>query len=510
MGLKMLPSNVLTDRLLRSWARCRRKAWLDLYGENSERLWTSHRNLQLDYQQRCFVSLMPKKPSKGLNAFQKGEAGVLGIRLKGRGPNGEAIEIHPPLLQRIQGESKWGDFAYRPVLARHGKRLNKEIRLSLALTGHLLGPFQQAHVSEGLVLAINNQKLEAEKIRFTPGLMSQLEGSLHKLTYDLRQKQPPEITTNRKKCTLCSWRGVCNAEAKIAGHLSEVSGIGSHRSQIINQLGIKNLQELASKDPEELEKQLKAADEKHDGIAHELVNQARVQKNNMEERISPFPALPELKNSSGVLVYDIESDPDEKEDFLHGFLIINRNSTGELDLRSSNYHPILALGKDGEKHCWERLKHILKCHENKKILHYGETEITSICRLAKSQGATNEEIINLRKRFIDLHIRVKSHWRLPINGYGLKNVANWIGFKWRKKGTDGAKALLWWRHWKGTGPNNRGNTQSLRWIFQYNHDDNLATWAVTKWLLEKDLLIRSPTTPQLSLKELKNPNGSEN
>ena len=51
---------------------------------------------------------------------------------------------------------------------------------------------------------------------------------------------------------------------------------------------------------------------------------------------------------------------------------------------------------------------------------------------------------------------------------------------------DGARALLWWRQWRGTGPRDRGHDQALRWIFAYNRDDGLATWTVAAWMLAED------------------------
>ena len=42
----------LSDRLLRSWLRCRRKAWLDRHGDSAERLWNPHRALQLADRER--------------------------------------------------------------------------------------------------------------------------------------------------------------------------------------------------------------------------------------------------------------------------------------------------------------------------------------------------------------------------------------------------------------------------------------------------------------------------
>ena len=114
MGATPLAANVLTDRLLRSWLRCRRRAWLDRYGDGEQRLWTAHRTLQLDDQQRNFVALLPRKPCKGLDGCSQGSSGVVG-----------------------------------PVLARQGRRLTREHRLALALAGRLLAPLQSAPVPEG-------------------------------------------------------------------------------------------------------------------------------------------------------------------------------------------------------------------------------------------------------------------------------------------------------------------------------------------------------------------------
>ena len=87
MGATTPAANVLTDRLLRSWLRCRRRAWLDRHGDPSDRRWTAHRNLQLDDQQRCFVALLPERPGHGEAACAAGAAGVVGLRLKGEGPS---------------------------------------------------------------------------------------------------------------------------------------------------------------------------------------------------------------------------------------------------------------------------------------------------------------------------------------------------------------------------------------------------------------------------------------
>ena len=91
MGATPPADNVLTDRLLRSWLRCRRKAWLDRHGDPADRRWTAHRTLLLNDQQRTFVALMPRKPGHGELSCIEGCDGVVGLRLKGVGPAGSSL-----------------------------------------------------------------------------------------------------------------------------------------------------------------------------------------------------------------------------------------------------------------------------------------------------------------------------------------------------------------------------------------------------------------------------------
>ena len=143
-----------------------------------------------------------------------------------------------------------------------------------------------------------------------------------------------------------------------------------------------------------------------------------------------------------MLLYDIESDPDARHDFLHGFLVLHRTERGDWDLASVAYHPILALAEHGEPRCWLRLQRLLDHYRGWPILHYGETESLALRRLAERQGVDEAELKQLRHRLVDVHARVRRHWRLPLASYGLKAVAGWQGFHWNQAGADGARALL--------------------------------------------------------------------
>jgi uncharacterized protein len=260
---------------------------------------------------------------------------------------------------------------------------------------------------------------------------------------------------------------------------------------MLQELGIHGLNDLASANPERLAVQMERFGEQHGDVAGALVAQAIAQRDGLVERLDSTLALPELQRAPGVLLYDIESDPDARHDFLHGFLRLPRQSDGGWDLAAATYHPLLVLAEHGEQRSWLRLQRLLSRYEGWPILHYGETETLSLRRLAQRQGASDAQLRRLKRSLIDVHARIRSHWRLPLSSYGLKSVAAWRGFRWSQSGVDGARALLWWRHWVGEGPKRRGSRHGLAWIFRYNQDDCRATWAVAEWLQKEDDLLNT-------------------
>jgi uncharacterized protein len=494
--VKPVPSEILlNDRLLRSWLRCKRRAWLDRFGDPQQRQWTAHRELQLDEQRRGFSTLFPQRPGRGEAAALAGAPALVGLRLRGAGVGSGGVtlrlEAHPPLLQRVEGGSRWGDHSYRPVLFRQGRNTTREHRLVLALWGRLLEQEQQAPVRTGLVLAWAGRALQQEALSLTGSLPRQLDEALLKLAAELASPEPPPLVADRKKCVLCGWRAACDQVAAAEGHLSEVSGIGAKRREMLLEQGIRSLEQLAGADPDALAEALAVHGEQHAEVAEQLVTQARVQRDGTPLRREHGIALPELAEAPGVLIYDIESDPDARDDFLHGFVLLQRQADGRWpdprEATQAPYRPMLALIEHGEARLWQRLQHLLNAHPGWPVLHYGETERLALVRLAQRQGVPEREIAALRERLLDVHQRLRRHWWLPTNGYGLKAVAGWLGFRWRQKGVDGARALLWWRRWRlGVGADGRGSRHNLRWIFRYNHDDSLATWAVAHWLLTAD------------------------
>ncbi len=484
--MKCSKSKPINEHLLRSWIRCRRKAWLEIYGDKQKKLWTAHSTLQLNHQIDCFHHLSQKSYGIGIQACEEGKNIVYGIRVKYPLIENRNIKGNLALLRKTSGESIWGNFSYQPVLARQGKKITREHKLILSMSGLLIKNLQKYQVSKGLILHKDHNNIKIEQIRLTDSINKELIDSLLILEKDIESKIPPPITSNRKKCTICSWRKDCNSIAKKGGYLSEISGIGAKREHLLIKNGIKDIKELSKIKHYELKGKLERHGIQHADISKQIILQSKSQATNKAIRLKTKITINNFKKAKGLLIYDIESDPDLKHDFLHGFIRLPNNLYNEIDLKKIKYSPLLNLEKDNESFLWKRIKKKLSYHKDLPILHYGETEPISLIRLGERQGANSSEIDSLKKRFIDIHSLIREYWCLPVRNYGLKSIAEFIGFEWEQSNVDGARALLWWRQWKRSRKLNKMYSRNLNSIFKYNSDDCLATLKIAKWLIDQE------------------------
>ena len=313
-----------------------------------------------------------------------------------------------------------------------------------------------------------NKKLRKKVLNVLLNLNECLEGFI------------PEITQDRKKCTICSWQKFCDKEAKENGYLTDIDGIGSKTASLLKENGITNTQTLASFNEKQLgEKLSKFKDQKYEK-ASIFVKQAQAYISGEPYFISNKNNTNDLleKICSGFYIFDIESNPDEKHDFLYGFLKVNNLSIKKEDLI---YEPILNL-KNNKGESYRQIIEILFSHKEWPVLHYGETEKISIINIAKELNFSFEEIDSLSSRFIDLHTLIRKSWILPLKNYGLKTVSNWLGFEWMQKNVSGSKALYWWIQYQIT-----ENEIFLKKIIQYNKDDCFATLQIAEYLIQNQL-----------------------
>ena len=223
----MADDALLTDRQLRGWLRCRRRAWLDRHGDPADHRWNPHRELQLLDRERRLAPWPPPARGDRRSADERLVAGPEAVRqqLLRRGP----WRGRPTLLLRRPGDSRLGSFGYVPVLLQPGRHGTREHRLTLAFWGRLLEPLLGRSPGEGLLL---DDRGGRERVRLDGSLQPQLDQALERLQRDRALTDPPELTSDRRKCVLCRWRSACDRVAETEGHLSQVSGIEIGRAHV--------------------------------------------------------------------------------------------------------------------------------------------------------------------------------------------------------------------------------------------------------------------------------------
>ncbi len=464
---------------LKSFIRCKRKAWLDFKGKKSYEVWSPHKAIDKINQFQIFSEFCNGEIYTGLKACKNGYQGVIGLKIKGEFCKNINAEIRPQFLVKTKGISKWGAYKYLPAVYKLGHKTTKEHLFDLAFSSILLESFQQSKIEKGLVISNFGNNVNFKEIYLNKKLRKKVLNVLLSLNECLEGFMP-EITQDRKKCTICSWQKFCDKEAKENGYLTDIDGIGSKTASLLKINGISNTQTLASYSEKQLgEKLSKFKDQKYEK-ASIFVKQAQAYISGEPYRISNKNDTYDLleKTHSGFYIFDIESNPDEKHDFLYGFLKINNLFAKKEDLI---YEPILNLKKNkGES--YSQIIKILFLQKGWPVLHYGETEKIAIINIAKKLNFSFEEIDIITSRFIDLHTLIRKSWILPLKNYSLKTVSNWLGFKWSQKNVSGSKALYWWIQYQIT-----ENEIFLKKIIQYNKDDCFATLQIAEYLIKNQL-----------------------
>jgi len=463
---------------LKSFIRCKRKAWLDFKGNKSFEIWSPHKAIDKINQFQIFSELCNSDIYTGLKAFQKGTKGVIGFKIKDKCSQNINVEIHPQLLLKSNGMSKWGKYKYLPAVYKIGNKTTKEHLFDLAFSSILLETFQESKIEKGLVISNYGNKVKIEEIYLSKKLRNKVINLLLSLNKSLKGLIP-EITQDRKKCTICSWKNFCDKEAKEKGYLSDIDGIGSKTALLLKTNGISNIQELASSKEKEIGDKLSKFNDLKYEKAFKFIKQAQSYISGEPFCFSNNSSYDLLeKTGSGFYVFDIESNPDLKHDFLYGFLKINNLFEKKED---PIYEPILNL-KNNKKESYQKIIKMLFSNKEWPVLHYGETEKIAIINIAKKLNFSIEEIEFLKSRFVDLHSLIRKSWILPIKNYSLKTVSNWLGFEWEQKDISGSKALYWWIQYQIT-----ENELFLKKIIKYNKDDCLATLHIAKFLIKKQI-----------------------
>ena len=172
------------------------------------------------------------------------------------------------------------------------------------------------------------------------------------------------------------------------------------------------------------------------------------------------------------LIVDIEADPLRDLHYLFGVLDVNAGG--------DEFHAFLAKKEDEEKAAWDAFVAFMQSRPGLPVYHYGWYEQDVFRLMAERHGAPEGFAEDLASRSVDLLERLREAVIFPLSFYSLKDIAQYLGFRWRHDDASGLNSVLWYEDWLTT-----GNVDVLNDILFYNEDDVRATWFVREWAKKK-------------------------
>ncbi len=473
---------LINAELLLQYQRCKRRPFLDIHGDKSQRDAPNEllRKLQQDkiaHQLSVLANVTYHQPDYSYGNWEKAEKATLELMQRGveyiyKGvlladySEADTLLSRPDLLVKQPGQSHFGDWIYVPASIELGKRPKQEYQVVAAFHVQVLASVQGvAPEIASLILRSKNTNYAVDLFKWMPRMQQILEEFIQVL----ESPNPPEVFISRQKCNFCHWYSECYAIAQSEKHLSLLPGVTPLRYTQLQALDITTLESLANTSPSSLEKLLGFDSE----VAPKLVVQAQ---SALEKRplILPYPLPTEdITFTAPIeLYFDIEAQPDLDLDYLLGVLVVNRQANTE------QFYSFLADKPEDEELVWQQFLDLVWQYPEAPIYHFCVYEFDTVKRLAKLYGTPHSLVRPVLNRFVDVYEQLTQSVALPVESYALKAIARWIGFEWRDKEASGAKCIYWYDRWLET-----GDRTLLEIIQRYNEDDCRATHKVKDWLV---------------------------
>ncbi|MBW4553803.1 MAG: TM0106 family RecB-like putative nuclease [Aphanocapsa sp. GSE-SYN-MK-11-07L] len=473
---------LLTAQLLLNYQRCARRAFLDAYGDPSQKVPPSDFLLKLgqdalEHQRLVLANYTWVRPVYPKGDWPAGAQATLELMQQGveqihqgvlltTDESGLVLVSSPDLLVKQPGLSIFGDWLYTPIDIKLSKRPKLEYQIILTFHVYLLATMQGAWPETAWLCIRDKGQLAIDLWQTLP----QMQALLAELILILNQQQEPEIFIARNSCNLCTWFDHCYGIAQAEQHLSLLPGVTTSRYAILQQQNLTTLEALAQAEPTQLAVLPGFGSE----IANKLVRQAQAVMHNQplpHPHLASFATNFPLPTSPIELYFDIEAEPGLNLAFLHGVLVVDRQQ------QTDRFHPLLAERPEDEAIAWQQFLDLVHTYPTAPIFHFCAYETQTIERLAQLYHTPPHVVKPLLARCVDLHKWVTHGVILPIENYTLKLIARWMGFEWRDTEANGAQAICWYSEWLKT-----GDRQLLESIILYNEDDCRATWQVKDWL----------------------------
>lgn len=363
---------------------------------------------------------------------------------------------HPDVLEKVEGKSLLGSYYYVAADLKRGRTLRDDYKFQGCFYAELLQRIQGLKPAQGYVITPDGTVL--------PYLIESFEGD-YAITLDgieriLAGQRPPHFLTSG--CKQSPWFNECRKEATACDDISLLNRVWRSEVASLQAAGYTTVASLARVSVDTLRRRLPLLD----AGRLEIMRDQAVALQEGRHIIRAKVAIPE---STVELFFDVESDPLRDLDYLFGVLVVE-NGQG-------TYHRFFADDSTQEKTMWNAFLGLITKYPEAPIYHYGGFEVEVVRRFDTRFGSDAVARTALARNMIDLLGLLRPSVLFPLSFYSLKDIATYLGFRWRADDASGANSVLWFEQWLRL-----KEPAQLEKIFAYNEDDVRATHLVQAWL----------------------------
>jgi len=249
----------------------------------------------------------------------------------------------------------------------------------------------------------------------------------------LSNPAPPDLVLN-PHCPECEFQARCRQKAIETDELSLLAGMSAEERQKLRSKGIFTVTQLSyTFRPRRRPKRMRDKREKYH---HSLKALA------IREKKIHIVGSPELKIEGTPVYLDVEGLPDR--DFY--YLIGLRIGSGEYAVQ----HSLWADTVEDKGKIWREFLGVLETVEKPVLIHYGSYETTFLKRMGESYGEPMEG--SGAPKAIESAVNAVSvlfaQIYFPTFANGIKDIADWLGFKWSETEPAGLNTIIWRNAWE--------------------------------------------------------------
>jgi predicted RecB family nuclease len=335
-------------------------------------------------------------------------------------------------VERVPSQGRGRPAQFIPVRFDFLNKLTKDDRLRVAFDALVLSEVLGREVSVGKIIHGDDHATLKVKVA---SLLETVRKLTAKMSAMLSAGSPPDLILNRQ-CGECEFRDGCRQKAVEKDDLSLLAGMSAKERQKLHSKGIFTVTQLSyTFRPRRRPKRLREKREKHH---HSLKALA------IREKKIHIVGTPELKIEGTPVYLDVEGLPDRDFYYLIGLRIGN----GESAVQHSLWADTIA----DEGTIWREFLAILEGLKDPVLVHFGSYETLFLRRMCEHYGGPAEGTVAATafRSTINLISVIFAQVYFPTWSNGLKEIADWLGWKWSEDHLSGLRAICWRMSWERT------------------------------------------------------------